>query len=220
MMMIVSPPSTVESFGWADFPVTATTLLDNVCRPRHQVIEMPKYTIDVSSDATASTLEALDWCDDDSFLSELAEEEGEAVSVEQIPDTFSDDVKSRRRVGFAMVHIREHNVIVGVHPLASGGYALELGWEYSDSTEHCSVDLYEKAKSQRTTLRRLSPLERRFRIAELSGDSMLEVAQQEQLLRTASQSRNSRQSLVESSTGLLKKQVNRSTSFTQLSALV
>ena len=87
--MIVVAPTTnttapVASFGWADFPVvtsSSSSLLppdddDVACQFRMLLLQEPSCTTtDIASDATASTLEDLDWCDDDSILSELDKEE-------------------------------------------------------------------------------------------------------------------------------------------------
>ena len=177
MIVVVAPASAVASFGWEDFPVITSSKEEAFV---FHALEKSASCTDTASDETATTVE---WCDDDSIVSELADEDeetGTSSSLAAISDaSVSFIVKPRRRVCFGKVHIRQHNVVVGVHPLALGGYPLELGWEYTESAGSCSVDVYEQERSQRSALRRLSPLERRFKLAEMSGESILQVAQEE-----------------------------------------
>jgi hypothetical protein len=234
--VVAATACAVQSFGWADFPVTSSleenpTATTSFAHQTDELVIKPTCSTDIASDATASTLDESDWFDDDSILSSETEDETEAassLSSSLLQAHEAAAAKSRRRVVFDKVYVRQHNVIVGVHPLATGGYALELGWEYSDqATGSCSVDAYEEQKNrQNTSLRRLSPLERRYKLAEVSGDSMLQIAQQEKELRQQVSNENVEsppallQSNSKSSMGLRRtQQVSRCTSFTELSAL-
>ena len=111
--------------------------------------------------------------------------------------------KMKQRVSFApLVRVRTHTIVLGDHPLCSGGMAMQLGWE-SSKTQY--VPLHSASLSRRddnnassswTMLRsthyhqtkrslsqlRLNYQQRRQRLMELTGYTSCQLLHQEYLL--------------------------------------
>ena len=166
-LAVVQPPS-IESFGWGDFPLmTSEDLYISVEKP-------------ISSDSSSETLSTLCLEYEEDTLpeddSELEDEEQTTFATSHPPTVV---MQPQKQVCFDRVHVREHNVVLGVHPLAVGGYPLELGWEYNE-TLSCDVDAFERERGD-NKLRRLSQIERHFKLAEMCGGDLVEVAEEEKL---------------------------------------
>lgn len=167
--MIAPPPSSV-SFGWGDFPVIVA----------EEFPPMDKLSSAQPSDVTESTLE-IEFEDDTLADSELGNDDEETT---MLADGILTNDRPRRQVSFDLVEIREYNVVLGVHPLASGGFPLELGWEYNESQQF-SVDEYELERSccpySGQKVQRLSAIERQYKLAQVSGCTLMEIISQEEL---------------------------------------
>ena len=158
-----SSPSVVESFGWSDFPLMTS-------EDWHVPIPFPLNTtadnsnIKTASHSLKSFASALEYEEDNLLISNSSSNNNNKAARLLSPEDDSEDerttatpavasstssasttrtAKPAKQVGFDKVHIREHNVVLGVHPLAVGGYPLELGWEYNEA-KSCSVNAYER----------------------------------------------------------------------------
>ena len=144
------------------------------------LVTTEKPSVVESSDVTASTL-SMEYEDDTIPDSEL-EEDDTTISTSLVANDSAATLASKpvRQVCFDKVHVREYNVILGVHPLASGGYPLELGWEYNECTTY-SVDAYEQQSCSQSKLRKLSPLDRHFLLAQMCGGNLMKINEEEDL---------------------------------------
>lgn len=170
ILAISSPTPLIESFGWGDFPIM--TVLQN----SPFVFEKP--TVVDASDITASTVE-LEYEDDSLPDSELEEEETNLLAA----DTSETLTKPIRQVSFGEVEVREYVVVLGVHPLATGGYPMELGWDYNIHSAQ-PLDSLEQQRT-RVGLKRLSYIERHFRLAEMCGGNLCQILNEEKRRRKA-----------------------------------
>lgn len=176
----VTSPSTIESFGWGDFPVMTSS--DDFPLP---IIEKSNSAVEEPSDVTASTA-GLEYEDDSLLDSELAEEE-EADDLLSATDASAAAAKPLRQVTFGQVETREHVVVLGVHPIASGagGYPMELGWDYN---VHATVPIDQREEERtRVGLRRLTYIERHFRLAEMCGGNLCQIHSEEKRRKEALQ---------------------------------
>eukprot|EP00977_Amphora_coffeiformis_P001160 scaffold244_cov172-Amphora_coffeaeformis.AAC.13 len=218
MVAISSPSPVIESFGWGDFPIMSS--LEEL--PNSPFLFEKPNVVD-ASDVTASTAE-LEYEDDSLPDSELAEEETSMLAT----DASEPLTKPLRQVSFGEVEVREYMVVLGVHPLATGGYPMELGWDYNVH----SVQLLDKSEQQRSRngLRRLSYIERHFRLAEMCGGNLCQILNEEKRRRKALElEKQAAPSAEEETSGVpvleyisefSKQQMIRSTSHTCLSRCV
>ena len=169
MMAIASTTPPIESFGWGDFPIMTLEELHHTPFEKTNVVD--------ASDVTADTAE-LEYEDDSLPDSELAEEEETNLLA-----TSGALVKPLRQVSFGEVEVREYIVVLGVHPLASGGYPMELGWDYNVHSAE-SLNSREQQRS-REGLKRLSYIERHFRLAEMCGGNLCQIMQEEKRRKAA-----------------------------------
>ncbi len=110
--------------------------------------------------------------------------------VEITPSTISPS-KIRKRVSFAaLVRVRTHTIVLGDHPMCSGGMALQLGWE-SSKTQYVPLTscgghswTTRRSSTNRKSLAqfRLNYQQRRQRLMELTGYSSCQLLHQEYLL--------------------------------------
>ena len=110
--------------------------------------------------------------------------------VEISPSTLSPS-KIMKRVSFApLVRVRTHTIVLGDHPMCSGGMALQLGWE-SSKTQYVPVAscgghswTTRRSSFNRKSLAqfRLNYQQRRQRLMELTGYSPCQLLHQEYLL--------------------------------------
>jgi hypothetical protein len=94
--------------------------------------------------------------------------------------------KTTKRVSFApLVRVRTHTIVLGDHPLCSGGMALQLGWE-STPTQYVPLQRNRNWSTGNnnapSTLSRLNYHERRQRLMELTGYTSYQLLHQEYLL--------------------------------------
>lgn len=61
--------------------------------------------------------------------------------------------RSRKKIRFGTITIREYPMVLGDHPNVSYGPPVTLGWDY-DEYEPLSMDLYERCHPSRSSLRR------------------------------------------------------------------
>jgi hypothetical protein len=141
----------------------------------------------------------------------------DTVNIDEIPQSSSllslvintnnnhnnPSLKQRKRVSFTpLVKVRTHTIVLGDHPMCSGGMALQLGWE-SSSTQYVPLlpsnvstatnswtNMIRSTTSQQsttTTKRNLSQLrlnyqQRRQRLMELTGYTSAQLLHEEYLL--------------------------------------
>ena len=175
----ISPTAAVESFGWGDFPIITSEDLPIIHKAS---CSSSSSTL---SDATSSTVDSSAYEDDslpDSDVEERADERVDCISA--VSTSGSEPCRHIRQVSFGDVHVREHCVVLGVHPSAAAeGYPLELGWDYNE-TRTLSMEQYEQARRccSRSPLR-LSSLARRFKLAETTYDGDLDELDKEEAAR-------------------------------------
>ena len=124
--------------------------------------------------------------------------------IDDIPQSSSLPITTNPRrmpqqVSFApLVRVRTHTIVLGDHPLCSGGMALQLGWESSptqymplntgirsldDGTHSWTMMRSTHPKSKRTLSQlRLNYPQRRQRLMELTGYTSAQLLHQEYLL--------------------------------------
>ncbi len=62
--------------------------------------------------------------------------------------------KSHRRVKFTSVHVQEHAITVGDHPICKDGLALSLDWAHAEEKVY-DLDNYESRRQRENKLRRM-----------------------------------------------------------------
>jgi hypothetical protein len=94
----------------------------------------------------------------------------------------------KKHVSFApLARVRVHTIVLGDHPMCTGGMALQLGWE-SSSTQYIPLRQNHQKDNvhihRRTAMNqlRLSYSQRRQRLQELTGLTTWQLLQQEYLL--------------------------------------
>jgi hypothetical protein len=184
------PPSTTtttepQSFGWGDFPLVISEDLPLFEASSAAAPWPPSVITDSTADETLY--------EDDS----LPEEDEEVPAAS--PGLYrtvaaSGSTPPQRQVKFGSVHVRQHSVVLGDHPLAWEGYPLALGWDYTEATA-VPLDAYEASRS--TSVRgagdssssgsgtppRLSTLARRFKLADMNGGNLSQVDAEEETRR-------------------------------------
>ena len=168
----------VESFGWGDFPVvTAAPAIpfspSYGCQRRSFPSAAPRCFAGDESLACVSPSE------DESDESVASSTEGMSVeSITRTPRRKNDG----RRVGFATVEVQEYGLALGDHPWATE-YPLTLDWRHSSSIQY-AVDEFEEHYRKNgashhqpgnSVPRRLSPMERRRRLAMINDISTAEL---------------------------------------------
>lgn len=97
--------------------------------------------------------------------------------VDRPPRPASRQQSSAKRVSFSTVTVQEHSLTLGDHPCADA-YPLSLDWEHSEAYE-VDLDEYERQPKHHQPPHHLSSLQRRVRIAVVSGIAPKELTQQE-----------------------------------------
>lgn len=158
----------VDCFGWGDFPaVTTGPIMFASSLP----CGSPFLVEDASMDSSTSSYD---------MDTSAAAESFESLTKRN---------EQRRQVRFNAVQVREHALIIGDHPWPDE-YPLSLDWKHT-SPMHYDVDEYELHYRKTTTCfvrssspqacppQRLSPADRRLRLAAVNGESISELCQQE-----------------------------------------
>lgn len=181
----------VISFGWGDFPLLGNFLYSSSHHDASvQQLATPCHHC-ASPDCSAAAAAA----DTLPNIVEIDDSEDESVDTSD-DDSYRRKASHSRRVQFSNIQVREHSVTLGNHPL-SNSYPLSLDWEHADVQE-TTVDAYETKKMQaryptkrisfrRHKPRRLTPLERRMRLEEVTQVSITTLTDQERQRRFAVQ---------------------------------
>jgi hypothetical protein len=80
---------------------------------------------------------------------------------------------SSRHVHFSLVHIREHSVRLGDHPLCCS-YPMSLDWSHGED-QTVTIDEYEARRRPRASTSRMDVLERRSMLAESMGVTLAQM---------------------------------------------
>ena len=181
--------STNVTFGWSDFPCQG---------------EVPIYEKDIVLSDQATTVSSSSLLSDyippplykqplvsppspTSCCTIEEEEEEEEMPPSKFPSDLpissstaaSTIAASTRRVRFApLARVRTHTLVLGDHPLCTGGMALQLGWE-SAGTQYQPL---RNRPSPHLTQFRLSYAERRHRLQQLTGMTGSQLLHEEYLL--------------------------------------
>lgn len=114
------------------------------------------------------------------------EEEAEGEEEEIFPSKFQVEMplsttRTERRVRFApLMRVRTHTLVLGDHPLCTGGMALQLGWE-SSGTQYVPLKSSPPQKRNLNAFR-LSYAQRRDRLQHLTGLTGSQLLHEEYLL--------------------------------------
>ena len=178
LMKIVSLPLQNEtSFGWGDFPSVSTSTTDHSSYYHSYAFHNSYYP--TSSSSVPMMVES--GSEDESYISSEEEE----TDNDMMMDCTSPSERSSqqhlpqhpaRSVQFGDVHVQEYAVICD-H--SHGEYSLTLDWSHSLTTTY-TLDEYESQFQKFDHLVRLSPADRRLRVAAVNGQSIAQLYQEEQ----------------------------------------
>lgn len=171
-------PQSFTTFGWGDFPIgadggrspplqkktTPQLPLEPVSKnlqPFKRPREQPFKTITPSTEITSST-----------------------QSLNEATGSSNTGTKTARRVLFVEVHIREHSICLGDHPLCNS-YPVSLDWSRGEDRV-MTVDDYEEQRRSSSGAVKMDVLERRSVLAESMDLTLTQVdsLEQERIRRT------------------------------------
>jgi hypothetical protein len=200
MKVLRASPQSFTTFGWGDFPVcsdsTTTTHHSTKVAAKHRIqakkqLERPvtqhcyQRTPSPSTVAT-TTKNELSPCQVTASASTRTVT-GSKTFAEESPAS-----SSARHIHFSQVHIREHSVRLGDHPLCYS-YPMSLDWSHGED-QTVTIDEYEarrrsirpRAGSSSSTISRMDVLERRSMLAESMGVTLgqMDTLEQERLQGT------------------------------------
>mmetsp|Transcript_29105 Transcript_29105/g.79893 ORF Transcript_29105/g.79893 Transcript_29105/m.79893 type:complete len:243 (-) Transcript_29105:42-770(-) len=193
------PQRELECFGWGDL-LPSTTITTSTTTSSPNIVPMQVSSTTVASspwhlveemDSSSSTdEESSDEEEEDTSSSAMETDEEECTTTSLSSyDSWTKQNEERRSIRFGPVQVREYAVTLGDHPLADE-YPLSLDWQHGpsirydlDDFEHhyrrTSTCFLRGARNAGRQPQRLSPVDRRLRLAAVKGESMLHLCQQE-----------------------------------------
>mmetsp|Transcript_40265 Transcript_40265/g.83859 ORF Transcript_40265/g.83859 Transcript_40265/m.83859 type:complete len:242 (-) Transcript_40265:157-882(-) len=180
-IVVIQPQAPMDCFGWGDFPAVSAgapqMMLSSVpsspCMfaPSLHLVEDSSSSFEYDTDASSAMDISTTASSDESYASLTKQNE------------------ERRLVQFATVHVREHALLLGDHPSAEE-YPLTLDWKHASPIQYdinefehhyrTSTTCFIRGSSSKACLpRRLSPADRRLRLAAVNGESISQVFQEE-----------------------------------------
>jgi hypothetical protein len=180
------------TFGWSDFPCqgddlfpssasfvdeAATSSSSSSSLLSDSIPRTPPPSVPTWKQSIAPPPSPTSCC----TILEGAEEE-EEILPSKVEMPITERPAERRRVRFAPVtRVRTHTLVLGDHPLCTGGMALQLGWA-SSGTQYVPLRSHPCPKKRNLNSFRLSYQQRRDRLQRLTGLSGSQLLHEEYLL--------------------------------------